>query len=156
MADMAEISQVEAAGRRWSAGTASEIVPLTYINSTPHQGFLRRAGGMVCTCPARARLEWAFQRGTRICFLPDQHLGRNTGFTMGIPLEEMAFGSVGLQAADKESWRPSVILWKPLRVHYASASRVDAVRAKYLASSDVIPSAARVCQKAAAQGSTEG
>ncbi len=93
MADMAEISQVEAC---WEAlerlGLAGEIVPITYINSTAAiKAFCGERGGLVCTSSsARGAFEWAFQRGKRILFLPDQHLGRNTGYSMGIPLEEMA------------------------------------------------------------------
>ncbi|HUD74307.1 MAG TPA: quinolinate synthase NadA, partial [Terracidiphilus sp.] len=92
MADMAEISQVEAC---WEAlerlGLADEIIPLTYINSTAAiKAFCGEHGGLVCTSSnARAAFEWAFTRSKRILFLPDQHLGRNTGFAMGIPLEEM-------------------------------------------------------------------
>ena len=90
MADMAEISQVEAC---WEAlerlGLADETVPLTYMNSTAAiKAFCGERGGLVCTSSnARAAFEWAFARGKRILFLPDQHLGRNTGFAMGIPLE---------------------------------------------------------------------
>src|ERR1039457_3129134 len=93
MADMAEISQVEAC---WEAlerlGLADEIIPLTYMNSTAAiKAFRGERGGLVCTSSnARAAFEWAFERKRRILFLPDQHLGRNTGYAMGIPLDEMA------------------------------------------------------------------
>ena len=165
MADMAEISQVEAC---WEAlerlGLASEIVPLTYINSTAAiKAFCGERGGMVCTSSsARAAFEWAFQRGKRILFLPDQHLGRNTGFTMGIPLEEMAvWDPWGLQGGQtKEKLAASrVIQWK---VHCALHQRflpshVDAVRAKYPGIQVIVHPECRfeVCQKADAQGSTE-
>ena len=92
MADMAEISQVEDC---WDAleraGLADETIPVTYINSTAAiKAFCGEHGGLVCTSSsARAALEWAFARGKRILFLPDQHLGRNTGHSMGIPLDEM-------------------------------------------------------------------
>ena len=93
MADMAEISQVEDC---WDAleraGLADETIPVTYINSTAAiKAFCGEHGGLVCTSSsARGAMEWAFARGKRILFLPDQHLGRNTGHAMGIPLEEMA------------------------------------------------------------------
>src|SRR6204780_3698819 len=93
MADMAEISQVEAC---WEAleclGLTSDLIPLTYMNSTAAiKALCGERGGLVCTSSnARAAFEWAFARGKRILFLPDQHLGRNTGFAMGIPFEQMA------------------------------------------------------------------
>ena len=103
MADMAEISQVEAC---WEAlerlGLTADTIPLTYMNSTAAiKAFCGERGGLVCTSSnARAAFEWAFARGKRILFLPDQHLGRNTGFAMGIPLDEMAgLGSLGSSRA---------------------------------------------------------
>jgi quinolinate synthase len=165
MADMAEISQVEAC---WEAlerlGLADEIVPLTYINSTAAiKAFCGERGGMVCTSSsARAAFEWAFQRGKRILFLPDQHLGRNTGFAMGIPLEEMAvWDPWGLQGGQtKEKLAASrVLLWKGhCAVHQRFLpSHVDAVRAKYPGIQVIVHPECRfeVCQKADALGSTE-
>jgi quinolinate synthase len=81
MADMAAISQVEAA---WDVleeiGAAESTVPVTYMNSTAAiKGFVGRHGGVVCTSSnAKRALDWAFERGQRVLFLPDQHLGRNT------------------------------------------------------------------------------
>jgi len=92
MADMAAIHQVEDA---WAdLGTVidtAEITPVTYINSAASlKAFCGRHGGIVCTSSnARAVLEWAFARGRRVLFFPDQHLGRNTARTMGIDLGEM-------------------------------------------------------------------
>jgi quinolinate synthase len=165
MADMAEISQVEAC---WEVlerlGLAGEIVPLTYINSTAAiKAFCGERGGMVCTSSsARAAFEWAFARGKRILFLPDQHLGRNTGFAMGIPLEEMAvWDPWGLQGGQtKEKLASSrVLLWKGhCAVHQRFLpSHVDAVRAKYPGIQVIVHPECRfeVCQKADALGSTE-
>ncbi|MFM8283052.1 MAG: quinolinate synthase NadA [Planctomycetaceae bacterium] len=92
MADMAAIGQVEDA---WadlgSVVDTSRIVPVTYINSAASlKAFCGRHGGIVCTSSnARAVLDWAFARGDRVLFFPDQHLGRNTARTMGIGLERM-------------------------------------------------------------------
>jgi len=92
MADMAAIEQVEDA---WAdLGTAidtAEITPVTYINSAASlKAFCGRHGGIVCTSSnARAVLEWSFARRRRVLFFPDQHLGRNTARTMGVPLDEM-------------------------------------------------------------------
>ena len=165
MADMAEISQVEAC---WEAlerlGLAGEIVPLTYINSTAAiKAFCGERGGMVCTSSStRAAMEWAFARSKRILFLPDQHLGRNTGFAMGIPLEEMAVWDPwtiqGGQAKEKLA-ASRVLLWKGhCAVHQRFLpSHVDAVRAKYPGIQVIVHPECRfeVCQKADAQGSTE-
>ena len=93
MADMAEISQVEAC---WEAlerlGMTEGLIPLTYMNSTAAiKAFCGERGGLVCTSSnARAAFEWAFARGRRILFLPDQHLGRNTGFQLGFGASDMA------------------------------------------------------------------
>jgi quinolinate synthase len=81
MADMAGIAQVESA---WDAleeiGAAESTVPVTYMNSTAAiKGFVGRHDGVVCTSSnAKRALDWAFERGQRVLFLPDQHLGRNT------------------------------------------------------------------------------
>ena len=165
MADMAEISQVEAC---WEVlerlGLAGEIVPLTYINSTAAiKAFCGERGGMVCTSSStRAAFEWAFARGKRILFLPDQHLGRNTGYAMGIPLEEMAVWDPwtiqGGQTKEKLA-TSRVLLWKGhCAVHQRFLpSHVDAVRAKYPGIKVIVHPECRfeVCQKADAMGSTE-
>ncbi|ASW57876.1 quinolinate synthase NadA [Plantactinospora sp. KBS50] len=81
MADMAALSQVEAAWEVLAdAGAADSTVPVTYMNSSADiKGFVGRHGGVVCTSSnARRALDWAFERGQRVLFLPDQHLGRNT------------------------------------------------------------------------------
>jgi quinolinate synthase len=81
MADMAVLAQVEKA---WEAleevGAAESTVPVTYMNSSADiKGFVGRHGGVVCTSSnAKRALDWAFERGQRVFFLPDQHLGRNT------------------------------------------------------------------------------
>ncbi len=81
MADMAEIGQVEDAWARFEElGLAADTIPVTYMNSTAAiKAFTGRHGGTICTSSnARASLEWAFEQGERVFFLPDQHLGRNT------------------------------------------------------------------------------
>jgi quinolinate synthase len=165
MADMAEISQVEAC---WEVLThfslSEEIVPLTYMNSTAAiKAFCGERGGLVCTSAnADAAFRWAFERGKRILFLPDQHLGRNTGYAMGIPLEEMAvWDPWGLQGGQtKQSLAASrILLWKGhCAVHQRFLpSHVDQVRAKYPGIQVIVHPECRweVCQKADALGSTE-
>ena len=165
MADMAEISQVEAC---WEAleriGLTGDLIPLTYMNSTAAiKAFCGEHGGLVCTSSnARAAFEWAFARGKRILFLPDQHLGRNTGYAMGIPMEEMAvwdpWAIQGGQAKEK-LMSSRILLWKG---HCAVHQRflpghVDQVRAKYPGIQVIVHPECRweVCQKADALGSTE-
>ncbi len=165
MADMAEISQVEACWEMLERmGLTDGLIPLTYINSTAAiKAFCGERGGLVCTSSsARAAMEWAFGRGKRILFLPDQHLGRNTGYAMGIPLDEMVvwdpWALQGGQTRDRfEAAR--VILWKGhCAVHQRFLpSHVDQVRARYPGIQVIVHPECRweVCQKADALGSTE-
>jgi quinolinate synthase len=92
MADMADIDQVEEAWDEIAAVTdISRVVPITYMNSSAAlKAFVGREGGAVCTSSnARAVLEWAFARGEKVLFFPDQHLGRNTGYQMGYDESQM-------------------------------------------------------------------
>src|SRR6202045_3477904 len=85
MADMADIESVEEAWDAIAAITDIEsVVPITYMNSSAAlKGFVGDHGGAVCTSSnARAVLTWALERGERVLFFPDQHLGRNTGFEL--------------------------------------------------------------------------
>ena len=165
MADMAEISQVE---NCWDAlarlNLAADTIPITYINSTAAiKAFCGENGGLVCTSSnCRAAMEWAFARGKRVLFLPDQHLGRNTAFAMGILLEEMAvwdpWGLQGGQTSQNLA-ASKLVLWKG---HCAVHQRflpghVDHVRAKYPGIQVIVHPECRweVCQKADALGSTE-
>jgi quinolinate synthase len=166
MADMAEIGQVEAC---WDtlldAGIRpNEILPLTYMNSTAAiKAFCGERGGLVCTSSnARRAFEWAFARTEKILFLPDQHLGRNTAFAMGIPLEEMVVFDPyqingGILPARLKAAK--IILWKGhCSVHQRFLPQhVDKVRAKYPGIQVIVHPECRweVCQKADALGSTE-
>ncbi|KUJ45742.1 MULTISPECIES: quinolinate synthase NadA [Micromonospora] len=92
MADMAALPQVENA---WDVltelGIAAQTVPVTYMNSSADiKGFVGRNGGVVCTSSnAKRALEWAYQQGEKVLFLPDQHLGRNTAvLEMGFSLDD--------------------------------------------------------------------
>jgi quinolinate synthase len=165
MADMAEISQVEACWETLERlGIASETIPLTYMNSTAAiKAFCGERGGLVCTSSnAKSAFEWAFARGKRILFLPDQHLGRNTGYAMGIPFNAMSIWDPwalqgGQSAATLNS--SQVILWKGhCSVHQRFLpGHVDAVREKHPGIQVIVHPECRweVCQKADALGSTE-
>jgi quinolinate synthase len=92
MADMARLRQVEDAWAAMeAAGIADDVVPVTYMNSSADiKAFCGRHGGAVCTSSnAETALEWAYQQGTKVLFLPDQHLGRNTAvLKMGLSLDD--------------------------------------------------------------------
>lgn len=92
MADMADIDQVEEAWEALAETTGETIIPITYINSTAAlKAFCGRHGGAVCTSSNAAKVvSWAFQQGQKLLFFPDQHLGRNTCWSLGIPLDQMA------------------------------------------------------------------
>jgi len=92
MADMAGGEDVEEAWERLVAAHGDTLLPVTYINSTAGlKAFCGARGGVVCTSSnARAVLEWAWERRPRVFFFPDQHLGRNTAYAMGVPLDHMA------------------------------------------------------------------
>ena len=92
MADMAEIEQVENCWEELGEVIdTADVTPVTYVNSAASlKAFCGRHGGIVCTSTnARAVLDWAFAKTSRVLFFPDQHLGRNTAQAMGIPLEQM-------------------------------------------------------------------
>jgi quinolinate synthase len=91
MADMADPEQLEMCWNDLEQMGISPVVPVTYINSAASiKAFCGERGGVVCTSSnAAATLKWAWDRGERILFLPDQHLGRNTAYKMGVPLDQM-------------------------------------------------------------------
>jgi quinolinate synthase len=169
MADMAEIGQVEDC---WDslehAGLTAEssggLIPLTYMNSAAAiKAFCGERGGLVCTSSnARGAFEWAFARAGKILFLPDQHLGRNTAFAMGIPLNEMVvwdpYQINGGVTPDRLK-TAKVILWKGhCSVHQRFLpEHVDRVRRDEPGMQVIVHPECRweVCQKADAVGSTE-
>lgn len=119
MADMAAIRQVESCWEQLGEVTdTKKIIPVTYINSAASlKGFVGRNQGIVCTSSnAKQVLQWALQRGDKVLFFPDQHLGRNTALTMGITEEEMPVWDPyadSLGGNDEQSIKNSkVLLWK--------------------------------------------
>jgi quinolinate synthase len=91
MADMAAADELEVCWRELEELGVTDIVPVTYMNSAADiKAFCGREGGVVCTSSnAVATLRWGWERGEKILFLPDQHLGRNTAYSMGVPLDKM-------------------------------------------------------------------
>ena len=174
MADMAEIGQVEdcwdslerqgVGGRVKGVESPGSIVPITYMNSAAAiKAFCGEHGGLVCTSSnARGAFEWGFARGKKILFLPDQHLGRNTAFAMGIPLNEMVvwdpYQINGGVTPDRLK-AAKVILWKGhCSVHQRFLpEHVDRVRREEPGMQVIVHPECRweVCQKADYVGSTE-
>jgi quinolinate synthase len=117
MADMAAPEQLESCWEELTQMGIQGVVPVTYINSAASiKSFVGERGGTVCTSSnAMATLKWGFSHGEKILFLPDQHLGRNTAYKMGIPLDEMVvwdpdeiFGGLDPEQVQ----RAKMILWK--------------------------------------------
>lgn len=117
MADMAAIDQLEVCWEELGRLGATDVIPVTYINSAAAiKAFCGEHGGSVCTSGNAATvMAWAWDRGETVLMLPDQHLGRNTASAMGVPLDEMAvwdpaepFGGLTPDAVR----RARLILWK--------------------------------------------
>src|SRR5436190_1758636 len=154
MADMAEPDQLATCWEELTQMGIGGVVPVTYINSAASiKAFVGERGGTVCTSSnAAATLKWAFERpstalgagpstalgtsGNKILFLPDQHLGRNTAYKMGVPLDQMVvwdpheiFG--GLEPEQVQHAR--MILWKGhCSVHTRfTAQQIEATRRQH-------------------------
>jgi len=119
MADMANLAKVERCWREINAvmNADKRFTPVTYINSAADlKAFCGSHGGIVCTSSNAPKiLEWSFAQREKILFFPDQHLGRWSGYKMGIPLDEMPVWDPdlemgGLTKAQLEKAR--IVLWK--------------------------------------------
>jgi len=166
MADMANLAKVERAWRELGEVLEpdEQITPVTYINSAADlKAFCGRHGGIVCTSTnARHVLEWAFGRREKVLFFPDQHLGRNTGYGMGIPLEEMVewdFDQPMGGLTPEQIRKARIILWKGFcSVHQMfRPEHIDVFRAKYPEGKVIShPECSfEVCRKSDYVGSTE-
>jgi quinolinate synthase len=166
MADMADIGQVEECWRELGAGTdTKKIIPVTYMNSTAAiKSFTGENNGSVCTSSnAAAVMKWAFERGEKVLFLPDEHLGRNTGYRMGIPLDEMIvwdpYEELGGNSPEAIA-KARVILWKGYcSVHQRfTLEQVARVRREHPGIRVIVHPECRfeVAQAADEIGSTEG
>jgi quinolinate synthase len=139
MADMVAPDQLETCWNELEQmGVASRVVPVTYINSAAAvKAFVGERGGTICTSSnAQASLEWAWKQNEKVLFLPDQHLGRNTAWKMGVSLDDMVvwdpfepFGGLTREQLD----RARLILWKGhCSVHVRfSAKQIEAARQQY-------------------------
>jgi quinolinate synthase len=119
MADMADPDDVYAAWDEITAelGDEAKVIPITYMNSAASlKAFVGEREGIVCTSSnAPKTFEYAFERGDKVLFFPDQHLGRNTGYAMGIPLDEMVLWNwrrPGGGVTPEQLRKAKVILWQ--------------------------------------------
>jgi quinolinate synthase len=140
MADMASLKDILVCKKRLEGlfGDAcfpQHVVPVTYVNSSASlKSFVGEHGGSICTSSnARLVIEWALKQGEKLLFFPDQHLGRNTCFEMGIPLEEMVLYDPRVyqgNVSDEQLRKAKVILWAGhCSVHQGfQASQIDIIR----------------------------
>lgn len=165
MADMAHIDDVLDCWDDLSAVLPrGSIVPITYMNSTAAiKALCGREGGIVCTSSnAAAAFAWAFDRGEKILFLPDQHLGRNTAARLGVHLDEMIvwnpFKPLGGHA-EEDIAQAKVILWQGhCSVHTRfSVKQIEEARRRYPDVNVIVhpECVMEVVQAADANGSTE-
>ena len=145
MADMADLESVEDCWEQLQSlfgtmptGSRQAVVPVTYMNSSAAlKAFCGRNGGVVCTSSnADTVLRWAFERGQRVLFFPDQHLGRNTAKSMGIALTQMPLWNPRktLGGNTQESLQQArVILWHGFcSVHKRfTVEQIDQARAEF-------------------------
>ncbi|SEQ11678.1 quinolinate synthetase [Solimonas aquatica] len=166
MADMANLVKVRKCWAELSEILNPDecVTPVTYINSAADlKAFCGQHGGIVCTSSnARAVLEWSFSRRGKVLFFPDQHLGRNTAYKMGIGLDEMAVWDFTRPLGGntpEQLRRAKMILWKGFcSVHQMfQPAHIDAFRAR-VPGGKVIShpeNAFEVCNKSDFVGSTE-
>ena len=166
MADMADLQNVE---RAWAElaevlDPDESITPVTYINSAADlKAFCGEHEGIVCTSTnARNVLEWSFAQKEKVLFFPDQHLGRNTGYRMGIPLDEMVVWDYDKPLGGltpEQIKKAKIILWKGFcSVHQMfRPEQIDNFKQKYPETKVIAhpESPFEVCQKSDYIGSTE-
>lgn len=166
MADMANLAKVERAWRELASviDVENTVTPVTYINSAADlKAFCGSHGGIVCTSTnCKNVLDWSFGQREKVLFFPDQHLGRNTGYRMGIPLDEMVtwdfdqpMGGLTPEAIRKAK----MILWRGFcSVHQMfKPEHIDRFLERYPEGKVIShpESSFEVCQKSHYVGSTE-
>ncbi len=164
MADMAKPEDVEAAWEALRDLGISGVVPITYMNSAASlKAFCGRNGGIVCTSSNAERVfDWAFARGEKLIFFPDEHLGRNTAVKKHIPEDKMVVWDpfLPLGGNTPEALRnATVILWKGYCSVHArfSVEQIARARADHPGVNVVVHPECRleVVQAADMDGSTE-
>ncbi|MBX0295126.1 quinolinate synthase NadA [Haloarcula nitratireducens] len=169
MAGMAEALQVDAAWAELTAETDETIVPITYMNSYADlKAFCAEQGGLVCTSSnAHEAFEYAFEKGDKVLFLPDKHLGENTAHRLGIEDETVEWDPWDPEGTDAAAAvENDVVLWEGYcQVHERfSADHVEAVREEdpdanvivhpecrreVVEAADVVGSTATICETVA-------
>jgi quinolinate synthase len=164
MADMAKPADVESCWNTLADLGITGVIPITYMNSAASiKAFCGCNGGIVCTSSnARQVYDWAFERGDKILFLPDEHLGRNTGVARGIPTDEMVLWDPFLPMggnSPEELRAASIILWKGYCSVHArfSVEQIDNARVAFPDVNVIVHPECRleVVQAADDNGSTE-
>lgn len=137
MADMANRREIDRCWEYIKSSTNETIIPITYINcSALLKDFVGKNGGSICTSSnAEKIISWALSKGDKLLFFPDQHLGRNTCFNLGISLEEMVVYNPNLQnggLTQEQIKKAKVILWYGYcSVHQGfNVEQIKAIRAK--------------------------
>ncbi len=164
MADMAKAADVEAAWQALADLGIEGVIPITYMNSAATlKAFCGRNRGIVCTSSNAERVfDWAFERGEKLFFFPDEHLGRNTGVKKGIPLDQMVvwdpFQPLGGNTPEQLK-AATVILWKGFCSVHArfSVEQIELARREHPGVNVIVHPECRleVVQAADCDGSTE-
>jgi quinolinate synthase len=164
MSDMADIDQVEEAWAELQEMFGDTFIPITYMNSSAAiKAFCGRHGGLVCTSSnASEAFRWARERKPRILFLPDEHLGRNTGAALGIGLDEMSLWQPLIAVDEARAFIKKdtpLVLWKGYcSVHQRfTESQVSRVKSEFPGIKVIVHPECpyEVCQAADSVGSTE-
>ena len=166
MADMANRKNVERSWKELNSviNADEQVTPVTYINSAADlKAFCGEHEGIVCTSSnAKQVLDWCFEKREKILFFPDEHLGRNTGYRMGIPLEDMVvwdFNQPLGGLSKTQIQHAKLILWKGFcSVHQMfQAEQIDDFKKQYPETIVIAHPEANfeVCEKADFVGSTE-
>jgi quinolinate synthase len=170
MAGMAEALQVDAAWEEITAAAPdSEIIPITYMNSYADlKAFCAEQGGLVCTSSNAAdAFEWAFERGDKVLFLPDKHLGENTAYELGLEDSISEWDPWDPEGKDAEAAAEAdIVLWdgycqvherfSPEHISELREERPDAnvvvhpeCRREVVEAADVVGSTATICETVA-------
>lgn len=166
MADMASLHKVQQCWDELSQvlDVEAEVTPITYINSAADlKAFCGKHDGIVCTSSNAGKiLEWSFAKREKVLFFPDQHLGRNTGYDMGIPLDEMVlwdFRKAMGGLTEQQIHNAKIILWNGFcSVHQIfQPQQIDKFLERYPETKVIShPEASfEVCRKSDYIGSTE-
>jgi quinolinate synthase len=135
MAGMAEALQVDAAWAELTAETDANVIPITYMNSYADlKAFCAEQGGLVCTSSnAHDAFEWAFERGDKVLFLPDKHLGENTAHRIGMADETAEWDPWDPESDAASAVENDIILWDGYcQVHERfRESHIEAIRAEH-------------------------